>query len=93
MSYRAAVAAGKPQVICPVGFDQPFWAGRLHRLGVAPQPLPMAQLSADNLASALRACLDEPAYRDRAAALASRIRTEDGAAAVLSLIERLSPPG
>jgi hypothetical protein len=41
---------------------------------------------ADGLRDALRSCLDRPRYRDRAAAPGRRIRAEDGAAAVLSLI-------
>jgi sterol 3beta-glucosyltransferase len=69
--------------------DQPFWAARLHRLGVAPPPLPMSGLTADTLAGALRACLDEPAHRRRAAGLGRAIRAEDGAAPVLALADGL----
>ena len=35
----AALSAGKPTVIIPFGADQPFWANRAHRLGVAPPAL------------------------------------------------------
>ncbi len=35
----AALAAGVPQVVVPLQFDQPFWAARLEQLGVAPPPL------------------------------------------------------
>jgi hypothetical protein len=58
--------------------------------GVAPPPLPRHKLTAGALADALRSCLDEPAYRHRAAELARRIRAEDGSAAVLTLIARLA---
>jgi UDP:flavonoid glycosyltransferase YjiC (YdhE family) len=85
----AGLRAGVPAVPVPVLVDQPFWADRLHRLGVAPRPLPLAELTADTLADALRSCLDQPAYRDRATEVADRIRTEDGAGAVLSLVTRL----
>ncbi|MEV6492956.1 glycosyltransferase [Actinoplanes sp. NPDC051633] len=87
----AGLRAGVPAVPVPVLVDQPFWADRLHRLGVAPRPLPMPDLAADTLAAALRTCLDQPSYRDRAAELAGRIRAEDGAAAVLSGIRDLQP--
>jgi UDP:flavonoid glycosyltransferase YjiC (YdhE family) len=70
----------------PVLVDQPFWADRLHRLGVAPPPLPMHELTADTLSDALRTCLDRPSYRERAADLARRIGGEDGAGAVLELL-------
>nr|BFE72732.1 glycosyltransferase [Actinoplanes digitatis] len=73
----------------PVLVDQPFWAARLHHLGVAPRPLPMPELTAATLAAALRSCLDRPSYRDRAKDLAHRIATEDGAAAVLTVTARL----
>jgi UDP:flavonoid glycosyltransferase YjiC (YdhE family) len=38
----------------PVLVDQPVWADRLHRLGVAPPPLPLHELTADTLTDALR---------------------------------------
>jgi UDP:flavonoid glycosyltransferase YjiC (YdhE family) len=73
----------------PVLVDQPFWADRVHRLGVAPRPLPLHELTADTLTAALRSCLDGPTYRDRATALAHRIRADDGPAGVLALITQL----
>ena len=86
----AGLRAGVPAVAVPVLLDQPFWATRLHRLGVAPAPLPQRALTADALAGAIRACLDEPGYRRRAAALAGRLRAEDGAAAVLAVVDGLA---
>jgi sterol 3beta-glucosyltransferase len=86
----AGLRAGVPAVPVPVLLDQPFWADRLHGLGVAPRPLPMHELTADTLTDALRSCLDRPGYRDRAAELGRRIRAEDGPAAVLSLVAGLA---
>jgi sterol 3beta-glucosyltransferase len=83
----AGLRAGVPAVAVPVLVDQPFWADRMHRLGVAPPPLPLPELTADTLTAALRSCLGRPSHRDSAAALAHRIRAEDGAAAVLALID------
>jgi UDP:flavonoid glycosyltransferase YjiC (YdhE family) len=85
----AGLRAGVPAVAVPVLVDQPFWAERVHRLGVAPHPLPLHELTADTLSDALRSCLDGPAYRDRATELARRIRAEDGPAVVLSLVTQL----
>ena len=85
----AGLRAGVPAVALPVLLDQPFWAARLHQLGVAPAPLPQRELTADTLAAAIRSCLDEPGYRSRAADVAARIGTEDGAAPVLALIDAL----
>ena len=85
----AGLRAGVPAVPVPVLVDQPFWADRLHRLGVAPHPLPLAELTADTLTDALRSCLERSTYRERATGLARRIRAEDGPAAVLSLLRQL----
>lgn len=85
----AGLRAGVPAVAVPVLVDQPFWADRLHRLGVAPAPVGFDALTADTLADAVRACLDRPAHRDRAVELAHRIRAEDGAAGVLSALAHL----
>ncbi|XVV08642.1 glycosyltransferase [Actinoplanes sp. CA-131856] len=84
----AGLRAGVPAVAVPVLVDQPFWAARLHDLGVAPRPLPMSELTADALGDALRECLDRPNYRERAAELALLINAEDGPAAVLEFVDR-----
>lgn len=86
----AGLRAGVTAVAVPVLLDQPFWAERLYRLGVAPSPLPQRDLTADSLAAAIRSCLDEPGYRRQAANLAARIRAEDGAAVVLSVVNALA---
>jgi sterol 3beta-glucosyltransferase len=85
----AGLRAGVPAVCVPVAYDQPFWAERLSRLGIAPPPVPRRDLTAGALASALMTCVSEPGYRERAADLARRINAEDGAAPVLALVGRL----
>jgi sterol 3beta-glucosyltransferase len=89
----AGLRAGVPAVPVPVLVDQPFWADRLHRLGVAPRPLPMHELTAETLTDALRTCLDRSSYRDRATELARRISAEDGPAGVLSLVTQVARTG
>jgi UDP:flavonoid glycosyltransferase YjiC (YdhE family) len=86
----AGLRAGVPAVAVPVLADQPFWAHRLHGLGVAPEPVYFEKLTAETLGGALRECLGEPGYRERAVSLARQIADEDGAAAVLAWIERLA---
>ncbi|HZC73160.1 MAG TPA: glycosyltransferase [Jatrophihabitans sp.] len=85
----AGLRAGVPAVAVPVVLDQPFWAARLHHLGAGPSPLPQREATAGALADAIRACLDEPAYRTRAVELARRISAEDGCAPVVELIAGL----
>ncbi|MGV9270196.1 glycosyltransferase [Kitasatospora sp. NPDC003701] len=80
----AGLRAGVPAVAVPVLADQPFWAARLHGLGVAPRPLPFRELTAEGLGAAITACLSDPSHRRRAADLARGIAAEDGAGAVLA---------
>jgi UDP:flavonoid glycosyltransferase YjiC (YdhE family) len=79
----AGLRAGVPAVAVPVLADQPFWARRLHDLGVAPVPIPMPSLDADRLAAALRRVVTNPHHAARARALSARIGAEDGVAPVL----------
>ena len=83
----AGLRAGVPAVVVPVLADQPFWARRLHRLEVAPPPLPLPALTADRLAAALRQAVGNPRHRARAQALAGRLAAEDGAAPVLRWLQ------
>ncbi|MFH8836681.1 glycosyltransferase [Streptomyces sp. NPDC017868] len=82
----AGLRAGVPAVPVPVMYDQPFWAARLHALGVAPQAVPFRDLTAEALADAITACLSDPALRRRAAGLGRAIAAEDGAAPLLAHI-------
>lgn len=84
-----AVAAGRPQVVCPSIGDQPFWARRMHALGVAPPPVPAARLTADALAIAIRAARSDSGMRVRATNLAARIGAEDGAATAVAVLEKI----
>ncbi len=83
----AGLRAGVPAVGVPVLADQPFWARRLHGLGVAPPPVPLPKLTANRLAGALRSVTTDPRYAARATALAGRLRAEDGTARVLAWLE------
>jgi sterol 3beta-glucosyltransferase len=80
----ATLRAGVPAVGVPVLADQPFWARRLHALGVSPEPVPLPRLTADRLAAAIGAAVP---LRPRAAEVAALIRGEDGAARILEWLE------
>lgn len=74
---HAAARAGIPSVVVPVFGDQPFWAGRLQALGVAPPALPRETLTAAGLTKAIQLA-DKPAMRRRAAELGTQLQAEDG---------------
>jgi sterol 3beta-glucosyltransferase len=80
----AAVLAGRPQVIWPFGIDQPFWARQLASLGVAPPALPVRALTGHTLGTALNRALGDRDMAGRAAALAARVRAEDGTGQAVS---------
>ena len=80
-----ALRAGLPQVVVPSALDQPFWAGRLHTLGVSPAPLPRRELTAERLVAALSA--DDHDMRRRARHLGDLVAAEDGTGAAVRIIE------
>ena len=84
----AGLRAGIPAVPLPGIGDQPFWAQRLRRLGVAPAAIPRRNLTADRLASAIEAVLTDARFRRSAEAIAVRLQAEDGAAVVLAAVDQ-----
>lgn len=86
----AGLRAGVPTVGLPVVADQPFWAARVAALGAGPRPVPLRRLTADRLAAALRAAVDDRRYRSRATELAADLRGEDGAERVAAALQRLA---
>ncbi|MFF3445394.1 glycosyltransferase [Streptosporangium sp. NPDC002721] len=85
-TVAAALRAGVPQVVRPFLGDQPFWAARLHRLGVAAPPLPR-RLRPERLAAAITAAAD---LAPAAHTLAGHLATEDGVATAVARLEKLS---
>ncbi|MFJ7905796.1 glycosyltransferase [Kitasatospora sp. NPDC096204] len=86
----AALRSGTPTVPVPAQLDAPFWSARLALLGVSPGPVPLPALTPARLATALRLALDDPRYRARAQAVAAALADEDGAAKVLTAVERVT---
>ncbi|RSM70421.1 glycosyltransferase [Amycolatopsis sp. WAC 01375] len=86
----AALAAGRPQVVCPFVADQPYWADRMHAAGVAPPSIRQQHLSADRLAAALRQATSDTEMRQRAERLGLDIRAENGVSAAVDLLETLT---
>ncbi|GAB3007313.1 glycosyl transferase family 1 [Amycolatopsis acidiphila] len=90
-TISAAVVAGRPQVVCPFGFsDMPYYADRMHVLGVAPPPLPQRALTAENLSEALRQAVSSRSMATRAHELGRLTRAEGGAAAAVEILESLT---
>jgi sterol 3beta-glucosyltransferase len=83
----AGLRAGKPTVICPFVADQPFWGRRVAELGVGPSPIPQRNLTADNLARAIKEAMTDTRMRRRATELGSKIQAENGLGNAIGFIE------
>jgi sterol 3beta-glucosyltransferase len=84
----AGLRAGKPTVICPAFGDQPFWGRLVAERGLGPLPIPQGKLSAARLAAAIRAAVGDQKMHERAAALGTQIRAEDGVGNAVAILER-----
>ena len=84
----AALAAGTPQVVLPLAWDQPDNARRLERLGVAIRLGPRHR-TAGHLARALMR-VTSTAVQARCRAVAARIGNEDGLAEAARWVEELA---
>lgn len=82
--------AGVPSIIVPFFADQPFWGQRVADLGVGPQPIPRKHLTADRLAQAIKMAVTDRTMQQRAADLGAKIRSEDGIARAIEVIEQLA---
>jgi UDP:flavonoid glycosyltransferase YjiC (YdhE family) len=85
----AGLRAGVPTVIIPFFGDQPFWGARIAELGVGPDPIPRKKLTAERLAQAIRDAVEGEEMRQRAAHLGKSIRSEDGVANAVEIIQQV----
>ncbi|HZX08250.1 MAG TPA: glycosyltransferase [Kribbella sp.] len=83
----AALAAGRPQVVCPFMGDQPFFAQRMYDLGAAPPPLPPRDLNPTKLARAIDKAVNDPAMTAAARELGGLVRAEAGVDDAVKVIE------
>jgi sterol 3beta-glucosyltransferase len=83
----ASIRAGIPSVVVPHVFDQHFWAKRAERLGVAPSPVPLRNLTAQRLASAIVRAARDPGLKERAGRLGVALDREHGADRAVRLVE------
>jgi sterol 3beta-glucosyltransferase len=85
-----ALRAGRPQVPVPFTMDQPWFARRLHEIGVAAAPVPADVAGGPSGRERMRAALSQalaPEVVDRARLVAEEVRLEDGVAGAVAEIE------
>jgi len=88
-TVAAAARAGRPQIIRPFLADQPFWADRIHRLGLGPAPL-SGRLTPQRLAQAITTATSDPDLARQASTVGASIRAEDGIAAAAQRLDEIT---
>lgn len=79
-----AALAGAPQVIIPQRYDQHYWAGRVHQLGIGTAHAPGTPTT-DSLTSALQQAL-QPNVATRARSISIAVRSDGAQVAAQGLI-------
>ncbi|BAY38070.1 glycosyl transferase family 28 [Nostoc sp. NIES-2111] len=85
----AGLRAGVPTVIIPFFGDQEFWGQRVAALGVGTEPIPHKQLTPEKLAQAIQKAITDQTMRQRAHTLGQQIRSEDGIANAVAVVEEV----
>ncbi|WP_018221725.1 glycosyltransferase [Salinispora pacifica] len=88
----AALRAGKPSVICPFLLDQFVWGRQVFALGAGSAPIPQRKLTAQRLATAIRAVTTDADIQAAAAKLGRSLASEDGVANAVGRIDALLGP-
>ncbi|MED6158476.1 hypothetical protein PIB30_033113 [Stylosanthes scabra] len=82
--------AGCPTTIVPFFGDQFFWGDRIYQKGLGPAPIPISQLTLENLSNAIKFML-QPEVKSRAMEVAKLIKEEDGVTAAVDAFHRHLP--
>lgn len=85
----AGLRAGRPTVICPFIFDQPFWGRCLHERGLSPPPIPQKRLTVEKLAAAIQHAVTDKKMEERCRAVAAQIAAEDGIGRAVKFLESI----
>lgn len=83
----AGLRAGIPSIIVPFFADQPFWANRVYEIGAGTKSIPRENLTAENLAAAIKVATSDKEIQTRASRIGQRIRSEDGIANAIKVLE------
>jgi len=85
-----AMRSGRPSLVMPCAWDQPDNAERAARLGIA-RTIARNRYEPKRVAAELMLLLEDPAYSQRAAEIATKVRQEDGVTAACTALESLFP--
>jgi len=80
--------AGKPTIIVPFKFDQPFWGKQVHKIGAGPAPIHNKLLTSRSLSEAMLEAVTNKEMVRKADEIGQQIRGENGAGEAVRLIEK-----
>ena len=84
----AALRSGIPSIAIPFFGDQFFWGKQIQKIGVGPKPLPIKNLTSENLSKAINQMLTNETMRSKAKKVGRKIREEDGVGNAVRAINR-----
>ena len=84
-TVHAALRAGTPSIIVPFIVDQPWWADRLHRLGLGPKSLPLRKFNKANLINRIK---ETEKYKDEVQNISQEMIKDDGVNVTLELVKK-----
>lgn len=80
--------AGKPTIIVPFKFDQPFWGKQVYKIGAGPAPIHNKLLTSRSLSAAMIEAVTNKEIIKKADEIGQQIRGENGTAEAVRLIEK-----
>jgi sterol 3beta-glucosyltransferase len=83
----AGLRAGIPALVIPHIADQFYWGQKIYDLGVGPRPIPRRKLDTSTLVTVLKELLENGSFQAAASQLGKQIRSENGIANAIRLIE------
>jgi UDP:flavonoid glycosyltransferase YjiC (YdhE family) len=86
---HSVARAGKPQLILPSLLDQFYFSKRVEMLSAGPAAPKIKSLNERKLEAKLLDLMGNDAYKKGSAALAQKIKAEDGVESLLAYIERV----
>jgi UDP:flavonoid glycosyltransferase YjiC (YdhE family) len=89
-TLTTAVLAGKPSVVVPHGFDQPFWAARAYALGLTPKPVPATKANLTRLSAAIEAATRDSDIEVNVQRMMQKLKQEHGLVEARQRIEEFA---
>jgi sterol 3beta-glucosyltransferase len=86
-TMAAAMRAGKPTLVIPINYDQPFWGEIVALLGLGPEAMPARHISVKKLGTAIQKLGTDLNFHHNAVELSKQINAENGVVAAIHVME------